>query len=90
VCVCAARPCCEDFYRKIPRDMSEGTIPGSVISMCAAVMIALLLVSEVNSYVQPIFKTKVVVDRSVVGSVTWTILAVPPPVHGPYWRSIIN
>lgn len=47
--------------------MSEGTIPGSVISMCAAVMISLLLISEVNNYLQPVFKTKVVVDRSMDG-----------------------
>lgn len=60
-------PFAADFYRKIPRDMSEGTIPGSVISLCAAAMIALLLVSEINQYLSPVFKTKVVVDRSMDG-----------------------
>ena len=28
-----------DFYRKIPRDMSEGTVPGSVISIGSALLI---------------------------------------------------
>ena len=49
------------------RDMSEGTIPGSIISMIAALLIAFLLVAEINAYLQPVFKTKVVVDRSVDG-----------------------
>ena len=53
-----------DFYRKIPKDMTEGTVPGSVISMFASVIIAMLLVSEISSYMTPQFNTKVVVDRS--------------------------
>jgi hypothetical protein len=40
-----------DFYRKIPRDMTEGTIPGSVISTAAAVMIAVLLA---GAYTRPL------------------------------------
>ena len=53
-----------DFYRKIPKDMTEGTIPGSVISVLASGIIAILLVSEIGSYLTPTFDTKVVVDRS--------------------------
>ena len=56
-----------DFYRKIPRDMSEGTVPGSVISIGSALLIALLLVSEIGRYATPTWKTKVVVDRSLDG-----------------------
>ena len=56
-----------DFYRKIPKDMTEGTIPGSVISMLAALVIGLLLVSEVGSYLTPKFDTRVVIDRSADG-----------------------
>merc|ERR1719498_1530101 len=47
--------------------MTEGTIPGSVISMLAALVIGLLLVSEVGSYLTPKFDTRVVIDRSADG-----------------------
>ncbi len=56
-----------DFYRKIPKDMTEGTVPGSVISLLASFVIALLLVSEVTNYLTPQFNTRVVVDRSLDG-----------------------
>jgi hypothetical protein len=56
-----------DFYRKIPKDMTEGTISGSVISMLAAAVIGLLLISEIGSYLTPKFDTRVVIDRSADG-----------------------
>ena len=56
-----------DFYRKIPKDMTEGTIPGSVISLLASLVIAMLLVSEISTYLTPQFNTRVVVDRSLDG-----------------------
>ena len=56
-----------DFYRKIPKDMTEGTIPGSVISVMASLVIAMLLVSEISTYLTPQFNTRVVVDRSLDG-----------------------
>ena len=46
-----------DFYRKIPKDMTEGTIPGSVISLLASLVIAMLLVSEISTYLTPQFNT---------------------------------
>ena len=56
-----------DFYRKIPKDMTEGTIPGSVISVLASLVIAMLLVSEISTRLTPQFNTRVVVDRSLDG-----------------------
>ena len=56
-----------DFYRKIPKDMTEGTIPGSVISLVASVVIGMLLISEISTYITPAFNTRVVVDRSLDG-----------------------
>ena len=55
-----------DFYRKIPKDMTEGTISGSVISMLAAAVIGLLLISEIGSYLTPKFDTRVVIDLSLI------------------------
>ena len=56
-----------DFYRKIPKDMTEGTIPGSVISIVASVVIGMLLVSEISTYLTPRFNSRVVVDRTLDG-----------------------
>lgn len=56
-----------DFYRKLPRDMTEGTVSGSVMSIFAATLMAFLLLSELRSYASTSFDTKVVVDRSVDG-----------------------
>ena len=56
-----------DFYRKVPREFSEGTVGGSVISILSAVVMTYLLVSEIYSYSATTFDTKVVVDRSIDG-----------------------
>ena len=52
-----------DFYRKLPRDMTEGTVSGSVMSIFAATLMAFLLLSELRSYASTSFDTKVVVDQ---------------------------
>ncbi len=56
-----------DFYRKVPREFSEGTIGGSVISILSTLLIAFLLLSEIGAYTTSRFDTKVVVDRSIDG-----------------------
>ena len=56
-----------DFYRKIPRDMTQGTYLGSILSIVATALIVFLLIAETRAYVKTTFDTKVVVDRSVDG-----------------------
>ena len=56
-----------DFYRKVPREFSEGTVGGSVISIFSAVLMVYLLMSEIGTYARSSFETKVVVDRSADG-----------------------
>lgn len=56
-----------DFYRKVPREFSEGTIAGSLISIVSSALIGFLLLSELRAYAVSRFDTKVVVDRSIDG-----------------------
>jgi thiol-disulfide isomerase/thioredoxin len=56
-----------DFYRKIPRDMTQGTYLGTALSITAFVLISYLLIFETKAYVRTQFETKVVIDRSVDG-----------------------
>jgi len=56
-----------DFYRKVPREFTEGTMSGSIVSVFSAVLMLYLLLAELGSYAQSSFETKVVVDRSVDG-----------------------
>ncbi|OUS47115.1 Thioredoxin/protein disulfide isomerase [Ostreococcus tauri] len=56
-----------DFYRKVPREFSEGTLGGSIISILSAVLMLYLFLSELGKYSTSSFETKVVVDRSVDG-----------------------
>lgn len=53
-----------DFYRKIPRDLSEATWPGASISLVAAFVIVFLFLCELNAYMTTTTRTEVVVDRS--------------------------
>eukprot|EP00898_Chlorokybus_atmophyticus_P005598 jgi/Chlat1/6039/Chrsp4S06206 len=63
----AARVKSLDFYRKIPRDLTEATLPGAVISATAAVAMVLLFVMELSTYLSVHTSTAVVVDRSLDG-----------------------
>ncbi|CAL6346607.1 unnamed protein product [Bathycoccus prasinos] len=56
-----------DFYRKIPRDMTQGTYLGTILSILATSLIVFLLIAETRAYLKTTFETKVVVDRSVDG-----------------------
>lgn len=56
-----------DFYRKIPRDMTQGTYLGTILSIVATSLIVFLLIAETRAYLKTTFETKVVVDRSVDG-----------------------
>ena len=56
-----------DFYRKVPREFSEGTLGGSIISILSALLMLYLFLSELGKYSTSSFETKVVVDRSVDG-----------------------
>ena len=48
-----------DFYRKIPRDLTEATLSGAGISIIAAVILAFLVGMEFSAYLNVQSKTEV-------------------------------
>eukprot|EP00897_Mesotaenium_endlicherianum_P000922 jgi/Mesen1/10830/ME000093S10345 len=53
-----------DFYRKIPRDLTEATLSGAGLSIVAAIAMVFLFGMELNSYLTLSTRTDVVVDQS--------------------------
>ncbi|XP_073058976.1 protein disulfide isomerase-like 5-4 [Primulina eburnea] len=53
-----------DFYRKIPRDLTEASLSGAGLSIVAAFSMMLLFGMELNDYLRVSTSTSVVVDKS--------------------------
>ncbi|XXG73242.1 hypothetical protein AAC387_Pa07g2194 [Persea americana] len=53
-----------DFYRKIPRDLTEASLSGAGLSIIAALSMMFLFGMELNHYLTVSTSTSVVVDRS--------------------------
>ncbi|KAL6999229.1 Protein disulfide-isomerase 5-4 [Sarracenia purpurea var. burkii] len=53
-----------DFYRKIPRDLTEASLSGAGLSIIAAFSIIFLFGMELNNYLTVSTSTSVVVDKS--------------------------
>lgn len=56
-----------DFYRKIPRDLTEASLSGAGLSIVAALLMIFLFGMELSSYLKVDTTTSVVVDRSLDG-----------------------
>ncbi|MQL73717.1 hypothetical protein Taro_006072 [Colocasia esculenta] len=56
-----------DFYRKIPRDLTEASLSGAGLSIIAALSIMFLFGMELNDYLAVSTTTSVVVDKSADG-----------------------
>ncbi|KAL8098587.1 hypothetical protein AgCh_031388 [Apium graveolens] len=56
-----------DFYRKIPRDLTEASVSGAGMSILAAFVMIFLFGMELNSYLMMNTTTTVVVDNSLDG-----------------------
>mmetsp|Transcript_25551 Transcript_25551/g.35254 ORF Transcript_25551/g.35254 Transcript_25551/m.35254 type:complete len:494 (+) Transcript_25551:129-1610(+) len=56
-----------DFYRKIPRDLTEATLFGGSLSLLAALLMIALFVMELNNYLAVRTVSSIIVDRSVDG-----------------------
>jgi hypothetical protein len=41
-----------DVYRKIPKDYTESTLSGAMISVVSAICMIILFISELNSYLE--------------------------------------
>ena len=53
-----------DFYIKIPSDLTEVTMHGSVMSMFAAAFMSLLFIVELNAFMSSNLVTKVAMDNN--------------------------
>jgi hypothetical protein len=53
-----------DFYRKIPRDLTEASLSGAGLSIVAALFMMFLFGMELSSYLEVNTTTAVIVDKS--------------------------
>ncbi|KAG4967974.1 hypothetical protein AAZX31_12G125600 [Glycine max] len=53
-----------DFYRKIPRDLTEASLSGAGLSIVAALVMMFLFGMELSSYMSVSTSTSVIVDKS--------------------------
>jgi protein disulfide-isomerase-like protein len=51
-----------DFYRKIPKDLTEASTHGSILSICAAVFMLVLFVAELWAFLSTQIVTNIIVD----------------------------
>jgi thiol-disulfide isomerase/thioredoxin len=53
-----------DFYRKIPKDLTESATHGAILSMCAAGFMVILFLCELIAFLTPSFDTMVMIDSN--------------------------
>ena len=53
-----------DFYRKIPKDLTETSTHGTILSLCAAVFMLILFIAELSSFLSPQYLTNVLIDST--------------------------
>jgi hypothetical protein len=53
-----------DIYRKIPKDLTQPTTTGAVISVCSVTFICLMLVTELLWFVSPDVRSELHVDNA--------------------------
>jgi thiol-disulfide isomerase/thioredoxin len=51
-----------DFYRRIPRDLTEASTHGSILSVCASLFMMVLFVAELWAYITQSAETHVIID----------------------------
>lgn len=56
-----------DVYRKVPKDFSEGTKAGAVLSFVTAIIMFILFVSEMSTYLSVEMVSEMIVDEQVRG-----------------------
>jgi hypothetical protein len=53
-----------DFYRKIPKDLTEATTHGSILSICAVLFMLVLFIAELMAFLAISYETNVIIDRA--------------------------
>lgn len=57
-----------DIYRKVPKDLTQPTVSGAVISICCVVFMTILFVSELIDFLTPEIINELFVDQASSGS----------------------
>merc|ERR1712153_27128 len=52
------------FFRRVPKDMTESTAHGGVVSIVGAVLMVLLFLNELSSYMTVDTSSKIVMDQN--------------------------
>jgi len=55
------------YFRRVPRDISEGTTTGGLISMCGALLILYLMAQEIRSHFTTRTTSRVIMDSNMDG-----------------------
>jgi len=53
-----------DIYRKVPKDLTQPTLTGAVISICCIVFICLMLMTELLWFISPDIRSELLVDNA--------------------------
>lgn len=53
-----------DIYRKIPKDLTQPTLTGAIVSICCCVFMTILFLSEFYSYISPDILSELYVDSN--------------------------
>lgn len=53
-----------DIYRRVPKDFTQATLSGAVISICCVIFIILLIISELAWFISPDIKSELIVDNA--------------------------
>lgn len=53
-----------DIYRKVPKDLTQPTLTGAIVSICCCVFITLLFLSEFLAFIKPEIVSELFVDAS--------------------------
>ena len=53
-----------DIYRKVPKDLTQPTLTGAIISICCVIFICLMLVTELLWFISPDIRSELLVDNA--------------------------
>jgi len=53
-----------DVYRKVPKDLTQATFSGAIVSICCMVFIVLMLMVELLWFISPDIRTELVVENA--------------------------
>jgi len=53
-----------DVFRKLPKDLSEPTFCGAVVSVVCAIALVLLTITEVHNYMKPSTSSQISIQSS--------------------------